>query len=68
MDIHAQIIAGHMAIGEAVSRLDQEETRAWMSRNRGGLYIAPELPSEAVAYIACAVALEVIAASLEGRP
>lgn len=65
MDIHAQVIAGHIALGEAVSRLDQLETRMFAARS---LYIAPELPTEAGERIASVVALEVIAASLETRP
>lgn len=62
MDMHPQVVAGHMALGEAISRLDQEETRQWMDRNRG-LYIGPESSHR----IAGDVLLEILAAGLETR-
>lgn len=66
-DQDPEIICAHMALGDQVMRLDALETRMWNDRNQG-LYIAPELPTEAGERIASVVALEVIAASLEGRP
>jgi hypothetical protein len=38
-----EIIAGHVALGEAVSRIDQLETRTWNDGHRG-IYLAADLP------------------------
>jgi hypothetical protein len=61
------IICAQMVLGDQVMRLDALETRMWAARDRG-LYVAPELPADRAEAIATSVALEVIAASLEGRP
>jgi hypothetical protein len=70
MDLHPEIISGHMSLAEAVSRVDQHETRT--HRERGvALYVAsteadqPYIPAGPRAEIAGAVLLLIYAIGLE---
>lgn len=72
MDLHPQVIAGHIALGEVVSRLDQQETHMWVERSRG-VYVAscdasdPFLPIGTRTGLAEGVLLLVLAIGLEVR-
>lgn len=72
MDTNPNIIAGHLILGDAISRTEQYETRAWNARNRG-LYVSePEqgsayIPASERAKLAAYVCLEIVSAGLGVR-